>query len=104
MENSKIFRSILNNDENCINREITHSNTKVDRFFQNEDIDIGRLEMNKGAVLYIEPLGIFRSYLIVEGACEDLETNDVFHTGDLFVYEGKESVRLRSISCASKKM
>lgn len=65
-------------------------NSKVERIFSNDKIDIAKYHLTKDSILYIEPIdcvGCIKTYTVIEGCVVDLESKEEWHVGDFILID-----------------
>ena len=91
MSKISIYKAIVESQK-LPDQLTTYSNTKINRIYQNDFMDIGRFELKADTILYIDPLKAMRSYFILEGQCKELKSKKLLTAGDLFVYDKEEEI------------
>ncbi len=91
----KSGKKIFKKDQPAQDESITYSNSRIERIYLSENLDIGRYRFQKDIILYIDPIEeeqIVKSYLILEGSCMDLEEKSLIQAGDIIVVENSDEM------------
>lgn len=92
MSDFKIIRS----GEAEATYEIKNRNSKIEKKFQDDHLQVSIFHLSPERILYIEPLASvdsYKTYFVLEGSCFALEDNSIIKKGDMFIYKSTSTIQ-----------